>query len=128
METKHGIPQKELDEIVKRDTNCAYCGKKMIYPWNSKNRSDSATIEHLNHKKDWESVSDYVRKGWPVAEIIVICCGSCNYSRRDKSLRDWFKKDYCKGNNSMNKKIDEESVGLVVREYIDKYEKGNEKI
>ena len=126
MKTKYGIPQKELDEIVKRDTKCAYCGKKMIDPWDPKNTGDSATIEHLNHIKDKNSVKIFISKGKPVAEIIVICHQRCNSSRRDKKISEWIDEDksgYCKRND-----ISIKGVASVVRDYINKYEKGNEKI
>ena len=116
MKTNYGIPQKELDDIVKRDTDCVYCHKK----WNSKNRGDSATIEHLNHKPDLDSVGKAIREGKPVSAIIAICCGSCNSSRGSKSLRDWFETPYCKERN-----IRYSTVASVVKKYIDKYEKEN---
>jgi len=120
METKYGIPQKDLDTVVERDKNCVYCHKTMISPWNSKNQSDSVTIEHLNHKQDWDSVRTYVSTDQPVPAIIAICCGACNSSRGSKSLYDWFETKYCNEN-----KICYENVSQVVKNYIDKYEKQN---
>lgn len=113
MKTKYGIPQEELDKIVERDKNCVYCHK----PWNLKNRR---SIEHLNHRWDWDSVGDFVSKGWPVFPIIAICCVNCNSSRSDKKISKWINEDksgYCKRNN-----ISFKSIAPVVREYIQKYE------
>lgn len=114
MKTKYGIPQKELDEIVKRDTNCVYCHKK----WNSKNKGNAAIIEHLNHLPEWDSVRSFVQEGKPVSKIIAICCGSCNSIRGSKSLLNCFETPYCK-----KRKINYSTVALVVKKYIDKYEK-----
>ena len=118
IKTKYGIPQNDLDTIVERDADCVYCHKQMLNPWSQMNREDSVTIEHLNHRQDWNSVESYLRDGLSVPTIIAICCGACNSSRGSKSLRDWFKTDYCVG-----KKLDYVTVSPVVRNYIDLYEK-----
>ena len=112
-------PEETLAKIRARDKACVYCGKEMISPWDPKNRKDSVTIEHLNHK-NLDSVGSYIREGKPVSEIVAICCGECNSSRSDKSLLDWFETDYCK---NKNKGINYSTVTDVVRKYIDKYEK-----
>lgn len=114
----YGIPAEVLEKIKKEDTDCVYCHKKMIYPWDPNNREDCATIEHLNHKKDWDSVGSYLKDGKPIREIIAMCCWSCNTNRRDKSLRDWFETPFCKEKN-----INYSTVAPVVKNYIDKYEK-----
>lgn len=119
MKTKHDIPQDHLDRIVARDTNCIYCHKKMITPYDINNRIDSATIEHLNYRADWYSVQDFNSKKLPVDSIIGICCGACNSSRGSLPIIKWFETTYCKAKN-INKSI----VSKVVQEYIDKYEKG----
>ncbi len=118
MKTKYGIPQKDLDTVVERDKDCVYCHKKMINPWNSKNRMDSVTIEHLNHRQDWDSVGSYIHAKKSVPTIITICCGACNFSRGSKSLRHWFRTDYCRKN-----KISYDTVSTIVKNYIDQYEK-----
>ncbi|MCX6720340.1 MAG: hypothetical protein NTW11_00855 [Candidatus Staskawiczbacteria bacterium] len=115
---KYGIPVNDFEEIKKRDTNCVYCHKKMLFSWDPNNIRNCATFEHLNHKKNWVSIRDYVNKGKPVCEITAICCWDCNTNRKDQSLRDWFKKDYCKEKN-----INYSAVAKVVKNYIDKYEK-----
>lgn len=116
MKAKYGIPQKELDYIVKRDIICIYCHKK----YSSKNKGDLPSIEHLNHKPDWDSVESFVCEGKPVYAIIAICCRSCNSSRGAKSLRNWFKTPYCIEHN-----IKYSTVASVVKKYIDKYEKND---
>lgn len=113
MSNSYGIPQKDLDLVVKRDKKCVYCHKEMVSPWDPEDRSNSVTIEHLNHRQDWDSVRSYVNEGKPVSSIIAICCGACNSSRSSMSLRKWFDTEYCR-----NKEIDLNSVDEVVREYI----------
>jgi hypothetical protein len=104
---KFGIPEKELKKIIKRDKNCVYCHKRMIYPYDVNNRKDSATIEHLNFNGPF-----YWDKGLK-AEDIVICCGSCNSSRGKKRLHDWFKTSYCR-----NREISEKTVSKPVKTYL----------
>jgi len=48
MKNKFGIPKEKLKILQERSKFCAYCGKKLIFPYDTKNRRDSATIEHLN--------------------------------------------------------------------------------
>lgn len=103
-----------MSAIRARDASCVYCGKQ----FNKANAADHATVEHLNHKKDWDSVGDYLREGKPVSEIVAMCCRGCNSSRSDKSLLDWFNGDYCEKNG-----ITYDSVAPVIRNYIDKFEK-----
>ncbi len=106
---KFGIPEKELSKIYKRDKNCAYCHKKLKYPYDPKDRNNSATIEHLNFDGPF-----YWNKGLKI-EDIVICCGQCNSSRGIKKLSDWFKADYCQKKN-----INEKTVSEPVKKYISK--------
>jgi len=120
MVTKHGIEQTQLDVIVARDTDCVYCHKIMIYPYDTANRADSATIEHLNHRADWYSVQDFNSRKVPVYAIIAICCGACNSSRGSKPLLEWFQKEYC-----TDRAINPDTVSEVVRDYINVYESTN---
>jgi len=109
--------KKEMNEIKERDKVCVYCRKLF-------DENNRPTREHLNHRKDWDSVGDFHRAGKSVAEIFACCCRSCNFNRSDSSLREWFKKPYCcEGKNSQNKIINIQTVAQVVRNYIDKYEK-----
>ena len=117
MITKYGIPQQQLDVIIERDTDCVYCHKVMILPYDPANRAASATIEHLNHRADWNSVEDFVSQGQPVYPIIALCCGACNSSRGSKPLLEWFQTDYCKRWN-----ISQTTAAPVVRSYIQQYE------
>ncbi|MGA2911453.1 MAG: hypothetical protein ABSE17_02320 [Candidatus Levyibacteriota bacterium] len=106
--------EKELLEIRDRDKRCVYCGKK----FDKTREKDLPTIEHLNHRQDWDSVGDYRRQGKPVSEILAICCMECNRNRGSKSLHKWFETKYCVDNG-----ISYQMVTEVVRKYIDKYEK-----
>lgn len=45
MTNKLEIPEEVEMRIRQRDKLCVYCGKKMIYPYDSNRRQDSATIE-----------------------------------------------------------------------------------
>lgn len=114
---KYGITSEELKFIRNRDKTCVYCHKTFDIEYKQGDRKDSATIEHLNHRNEWDSVKSYHAEGKPVPEIIAICCYSCNTSRKDKSLTDWFKREYCTSKN-----ISYETVDDVVKRFIDMYE------
>lgn len=102
-----------LEKIRERDKDCIYCRRTFIKGGNA-----SATVEHLNHRKDWDSVGSYVSEGKDVSKIVAICCHACNSRRSDKNLLDWFKTPYSKSKN-----INYDTVAAVVRDYIDAYEK-----
>lgn len=89
MANNFGIPTEEMRRIVTRDKKCAYCSKVLIYPYDSMNRRDSATIEHLDFDGPF-----YWRDGLE-AKNIVMACGSCNSSRGQKTLRSWLESEYC---------------------------------
>ncbi len=112
------IPQIDLDFVIARDKVCVYCKNTMKMSgdegYDGKNRRST---EHLNHLSDVDSVGYYISKGWPVSEIIAMCCGSCNSSRLNRSLREWFKSEYC-----ISRKINIETVAEVVQNYFKKYE------
>ena len=114
----YGITKEEIEFIKKRDTICVYCRKQFDFDHNQKNHKAWDTIEHLNHREDWDSVGSYHKENKPVAEIIAICCATCNSSRGSKPLLKWFKTEYCIKNN-----INYKTVAKVVAKYIDKYEK-----
>jgi hypothetical protein len=104
---KFGIPDDLLRPIRERDKNCAYCGKKMVFPYRRERIMESATIEHLNnngpfHWKDGLELKD-----------IVYCCAPCNSSRGQKLLPDWFLSPYC-----IKRGISTESVAEAVRCYL----------
>lgn len=102
MSNKYGIPEDELKKIRARDKVCVYCRKAMIDPGTSGWRGDWATIEHLNYLPPWNDPT-----------TVVICCWSCNSSRGNKKLPDWFKASYC-----MKKNINEKTVAEPVKRYI----------
>jgi len=107
MKNKYGLPEDRLNEIKVRDKTCVYCHKKIIKPSNDNCRKDWATIEHLNYLPPWDNPS-----------TVVICCGSCNSSRGNKKLLDWFKTLYC-----IEKNINYDTVSQPVRDYIKNHDK-----
>jgi 5-methylcytosine-specific restriction endonuclease McrA len=115
MANKFRIPKEIEEEIRKRDENCVYCKKPMISPWQSSNRRDSATIEHLREIKPFYWTDETGLRTSLKKEELAICCGACNSSRGKKKIRSWLQK----------KNIDETTVADVVKEYIRKYESLN---
>lgn len=107
MSNQYGIPEEYLNKIRERDKTCVYCHKTMIKPSDNSYRKDWATIEHLNHLPPWDNPS-----------TVAICCGSCNSSRGNKKLLDWFKTPYC-----LEKNINSETTSEPVKEYIKIHEK-----
>src|SRR5205809_7073359 len=82
---RFGIPAETEHRIRARDTCCVYCGKR----FSRASRKDMPTIEHLHEKPPF-----YWQEGLK-EDGLAICCGSCNSSRGNKSLRDWFQTPYC---------------------------------
>jgi hypothetical protein len=80
-----GIPVDVEQRIRARDISCVYCAKE----FSADSWRDMPTIEHLNEKPPF-----YWHEGL-TEEGLAICCKSCNSSRRDKSLTDWFRTRYC---------------------------------
>ncbi len=111
MSNKYGISEKDEQEIRLRDKTCVYCHKKMINPSDNENRTDWATIEHLNFLPPWDD-----------SVTVAICCFSCNASRGQKILSEWFKTEYCLERN-INRKTVAEPVNWYLRlfeNFIDK--------
>jgi hypothetical protein len=102
MSNKYGIPEKDEIIIRARNKTCIYCHKKLLEPNPNNSRSDWATIEHLNHLPPWNN---------PLT--VAICCFSCNASRGNKKISDWFKSVYC-----LEKNINEKTVDEPVQEYL----------
>jgi 5-methylcytosine-specific restriction endonuclease McrA len=109
MSNNFEIPEEVEARLRRRDKKCVYCGKEMIYPYDSDKRRDSATIEHLNERPPF-----YWNDGLK-EEGLVICCGGCNSSRGKKTLADWFKSLYC-----VERNINEGTVAKPVKEYLGK--------
>jgi hypothetical protein len=103
---KYGLKESDKELVRARDKNCVYCHKLMIYPYDLKNRNDSATIEHLNHLPPWNN-----------PKTIAYCCGSCNSSRGKQKIRDWFNSSYC-----VNRNINFDTVSDAVKRYIKEHE------
>lgn len=104
---QYGLPECELDKIRGRDKVCVYCHKKMKPSGALGWRGDWATIEHLNIIAPWSN-----------HKTVVICCWSCNSSRGNKKLLDWFGSKYC-----LERDINLKTVTAEVKKYI----KANEK-
>jgi len=103
MSNKYGIPEKDEEEIRARDKTCVYCHKAMKeYSGTKGTPADKATIEHLHNDGPFDEKSNSV-----------ICCGSCNSSRRNKELLAWFKTPYC-----IERSINKETVAESVKEYV----------
>lgn len=102
MSNKYGIPEEDLKKIKARDKTCVYCQKTMINHGAEGWRGDWATIEHLNFLPPWNNPA-----------TVAICCWSCNSSRGNKKLLDWFKAPYC-----IERNINEETVEEPVKEYL----------
>ena len=106
MKNKYGLSEEKLDEIFKRDSKCVYCKKDMKAHTSNYKRVDWYSIEHLNFLPPWNN-----------HETVVICCWSCNSSRGNKKIRDWFASRYC-----IEKGINYKTVSSVVQIYIDRVE------
>ena len=85
MANKYGLPELELERVRARDVNCVYCDKAQKPPSPDVPASDWATIEHLNRFPPFNDPS-----------TIAICCMSCNASRGNKKIIDWFETKYCR--------------------------------
>lgn len=99
--------KKKSKKPVQEIKNVYIVKKKIIYPFDVKRRKNSATLEHLNYNGPfhWD-------KGLKI-EDVAYCCGSCNSSRGEKKLMDWFKTEYC-----LERNINENTVSKTVKEYI----------
>jgi hypothetical protein len=106
MDNRYGLPEAEVERVKRRDTACVYCHKKMVTPCAEAKREDWATIEHLNHLPPWNN-----------PETIAICCQSCNASRGNKTILQWFQSEYC-----IQRDISAETVAKPVLDYIKKFE------
>jgi len=106
MNNRYGLPDDKVDAVRERDRRCVYCHKEMHKPSASVPRKDWATIEHFNHIPPWDN-----------PDTIGICCFSCNSSRGNKPILDWFRTKYCKERN-----ITPTTVARPVLEYIIKHE------
>jgi len=107
MTNSYGLPEDELAKIYARDKTCVYCRKMMIEHTFTEERRDWSTIEHLNHLPPWNNAS-----------TVAIACMSCNASRSNYKISDWFKTQYC-----LSKNINEDTVAEPVRQYIQNIEK-----
>jgi hypothetical protein len=105
MSNRLGVPAEAERRIRARDTRCVYCGKS----FSQDSRRNMPTIEHLNERPPF-----YWQHGLK-EEGLAICCGSCNSSRGNKSLREWFRTPYCA---ERAVPITRHSVAKPVRKYL----------
>jgi len=83
---KWNIPDWLEKEVRERDTNCVYCGVRLIEKMPSCGpRRAAATWEHIIN-----DASIVTR------ENIARCCVACNSSKGTKKLSDWLQSSYCK--------------------------------
>ena len=105
MSNPYGLSEDALAKLRERDCLCVYCHKEMIYPFDTKRRSDSATIEHFNHEPPWNNI-----------ETVAYACGSCNSSKGAMPLMEWLQKSYC-----VERNITLNTVAQPVRDYLATY-------
>ena len=88
MKNSYGLPPDELQKSRERDRLCVYCHKTMT-DWGSNGpRVDWRTIEHFNCSEPWDDPN-----------TVGFCCRSCNSSKGNRELSDWFKRPYCISRN-----------------------------
>jgi len=92
-------------KVIARDKSCVYCGIKLKEYYRGKGK-DKATLEHIENRPCVEE--------WNIA----MCCNSCNSSKDQMKLLDWFESDYCKGKNELKVLINKETVAPIIKEYI----------
>jgi len=85
MPNRFGIPADVEQRLRARDTRCVYCQKR----FSRQSRKDWPTIEHLSEKPPFYWDHGLKEDG------VAICCWSCNSSRGNKNLCDWFRTSYC---------------------------------
>ncbi len=103
MTNRWGI-SKEIEKMVLvRDLCCVYCRVTFI-------NSD----QNKKTRKTWEHIINDIRING--ADNIALCCGSCNASKGNKKLVEWFRSKYCETKN-----INNDSVALVVKEHLEKH-------
>jgi len=106
MGNPYGLREEDIDKVRARDKVCVYCHKQMFKPSKEVWRGDWATIEHLNHLPPWDNPN-----------TIAICCSSCNSSRGNKTILNWFNSKFCH-----DKGINPQAVAAPVLAYIREYE------
>ncbi len=110
MSNRFGIPKDIEQKLRNRDQRCVYCGRMMNAPaTKTGGMTLHATIEHFNRCGPFY---------WNIGlkeEDLAICCGRCNSSRGQKTLREWFKSSYC-----ISRSINEKTVAAPVKRYLAK--------
>ena len=81
MANQYGIPLDVEQRLRARDTSCVYCRRQ----FSTEDRRGWPTIEHLSEKLPFRWNKGLTEDG------LAICCWSCNSSRGQKTLHDWFR-------------------------------------
>jgi len=117
MSNSFQIPPDVEAETKKRDKDCVYCHEPLKSKAELKalgiGYKTERTLEHLCHLKPFYWKGKPGKPGGLTKAGIAYCCRSCNSSRRDKPLMEWFTGEYCDV-----KKINEHSVAASVKEFI----------
>lgn len=106
MTNSYGITEREKEHLKKTIKNCVYCNVK-LKEYSHTKCGDKETIEHIDND-DLNPLHKF---------NIVLCCNSCNSSKKAKKLCDWLELDYCKRKNINRRTITNKKV----REFIKKH-------
>lgn len=97
------IPEALAQSVMARDKTCVYCHSPMIeHAPLGQDRYKVASWEHIDN--DINNITE---------DNICLCCCSCNASKGDRALSDWFATLYC-----AQRKISAASVAEIVRRHI----------
>lgn len=102
-EPRVSIPDSVMEDVIKRDKVCVYCGQPF-----GDTRCNMATWEHIDNADNTTENVDKLN--------IALCCGSCNSSRGKKDLIEWIKTaPRCKREKINIEKV---SKSEVIRKYL----------
>jgi hypothetical protein len=102
---KWGIPVEIENKVKLRDKCCVYCGKEFNKPVGINGKLCKATWEHIDNAR-WNDKS--------IMEVnISLCCASCNSSKGQKKIREWFKSEYC-----IRLNINEHTVAAIIKLFL----------
>ena len=93
-----GIPTNLATAVIKRDTQCIYCGVAF-------DRSTRATTPSWEHIVNDETII--------TPSNIALCCIGCNSSKGTKSLAEWLDSKYCESRG-----ITSETIAQVARDHL----------
>ena len=85
------------EQVIARDMACIYCRLVFSAPFTS--RATCPSWEHIVNDLNLITLDN-----------VALCCGRCNSSKRNKSLREWLQSDYC-----LRLGITEQSIAAVAK-------------